>query len=54
MVATQTSLTGFLTQNRTQFVIPVYQMNYAWMEIQYYQHWSIFGFYNNTMKTNTF
>jgi uncharacterized protein with ParB-like and HNH nuclease domain len=34
MVATQTTLTSFLTQNRTQFVIPVYQRNYDWTESQ--------------------
>ncbi|PSR11781.1 MAG: hypothetical protein C7N36_14810 [Bacteroidetes bacterium] len=34
MVATQTALTSFLTQNRTQFVIPVYQRNYDWTETQ--------------------
>lgn len=34
MVATQTALTSFLTQNRTQFIIPVYQRNYDWKESQ--------------------
>ena len=34
MVATQTALTSFLTQNRTQFVIPVYHRNYDWTETQ--------------------
>lgn len=34
MVATQVSLTDFLTQNKTQFVIPVYQRNYDWTEVQ--------------------
>ncbi|MBK8623052.1 MAG: DUF262 domain-containing protein [Saprospiraceae bacterium] len=34
MVATQVTLTDFLTQNKTQFVIPVYQRNYDWTEVQ--------------------
>jgi uncharacterized protein with ParB-like and HNH nuclease domain len=34
MVATQITLTDFLTQNKTQFVIPVYQRNYDWSEVQ--------------------
>jgi len=34
MVATQVTLTDFLTQNKTQFVIPVYQRNYDWTELQ--------------------
>lgn len=34
MVANQITLTSFLTQNKTQFVIPVYQRNYDWTEVQ--------------------
>lgn len=34
MVAKQTTLEGFLSQNKTQFVIPVYQRNYDWIEAQ--------------------
>ena len=30
MKATETVFKNFLTQNKTQFVIPVYQRNYDW------------------------
>ena len=34
MKATETTLNTFLEQNKTQFVIPVYQRNYDWKEAQ--------------------
>ncbi len=34
MVANQLALNNFLTKNRTQFVIPVYQRNYDWTNAQ--------------------
>jgi uncharacterized protein with ParB-like and HNH nuclease domain len=34
MKATETSLSSFLSQNKTQFIIPVYQRNYDWLEEQ--------------------
>ena len=34
MKATETSLNNFLSQTKTQFVIPVYQRNYDWTDHQ--------------------
>jgi len=34
MVASQSSLREFLSQNKTQFIIPVYQRNYDWSHAQ--------------------
>jgi uncharacterized protein with ParB-like and HNH nuclease domain len=34
MKATETVFKNFLTQNKTQFVIPVYQRNYDWNTTQ--------------------
>lgn len=34
MIASQVALNSFLTKNRTQFVIPVYQRNYDWTNAQ--------------------
>jgi len=34
MVAHQATLNSFLTKNKTQFVIPVYQRNYDWTDVQ--------------------
>lgn len=34
MKATEVILNTFLSQSKTQFVIPVYQRNYDWMEAQ--------------------
>jgi uncharacterized protein with ParB-like and HNH nuclease domain len=34
MIASQVALSGFLTKNRTQFIIPVYQRNYDWTNAQ--------------------
>src|SRR5215218_9640095 len=34
MIASQVALSSFLTKNRTQFVIPVYQRNYDWTHAQ--------------------
>ncbi|MBK9334813.1 MAG: DUF262 domain-containing protein, partial [Ignavibacteria bacterium] len=32
MKATETPLNSFLSQTKTQFIIPVYQRNYDWTE----------------------
>ena len=34
MVANQVTLESFLSKNKTQFVIPVYQRNYDWTDAQ--------------------
>jgi uncharacterized protein with ParB-like and HNH nuclease domain len=34
MKATETPLNSFLSQTKTQFIIPVYQRNYDWKEVQ--------------------
>lgn len=38
MKANEVALTNFLSQNETQFIIPVYQRNYDWTEAQCFSH----------------
>src|SRR5688572_3047826 len=37
MKANEAALNGFLSQTKTQFIIPVYQRNYDWTETQCHQ-----------------